>query len=130
MNEINKCSKPLLFLLLLSLALLLGALVAPHAANLNPQVTASWDGLAPDKHNRRGPPGYAMEMSERGVAAKMRFEQALKAVGLTPRDVRISGNLLPDPDRLPLTRRLLEGPLAAGQMIDSLLHPASGRAIL
>ena len=52
-----------------------------HAANLKPQVTASWDGLAPDKHNRRGPPGYAMEMSERVVAAKMRFEQALKAVG-------------------------------------------------
>ena len=52
-----------------------------HAANLNPQVTASWDGLAPDKQSRRGSPGFAMEMSERVVAAKMRFEQALKAVG-------------------------------------------------
>ncbi len=52
-----------------------------HAANLNPKVTASWDGLAAERHTRRGPPGFAMEMSERVLAAKLRFEAALKAVG-------------------------------------------------
>lgn len=52
-----------------------------HAAMLSPQVTASWDGLARQKRTRRGPPAFAMEMSERVVGAKQRFEAALRAVG-------------------------------------------------
>jgi hypothetical protein len=60
-----------------------------HAANLNPQVTASWDGLAAEKHQRRGPPAFAMEMSERVLAAKLRFDKALKAVGSEHADILI-----------------------------------------
>ncbi len=52
-----------------------------HGANLTPQVTASWDGLAAERHALRLPPGLAMEMSERVLAAKIRFEGAPWAVG-------------------------------------------------
>jgi hypothetical protein len=44
-------------------------------------VTASWDGLAAERHARRVPPGLALEMSERVLAVKMRFEGARWAVG-------------------------------------------------
>lgn len=52
-----------------------------QAAMLQPRVTASWDGRAREKRTRRGPPEFAMEASERVVAAKQRFEAALRAVG-------------------------------------------------
>ncbi len=61
-----------------------------HAAMLNPRVTASWTGEASDKRTRRGPPGFAMEMSDRVIGAKHRFEAALRAVG------REQANLLID----------------------------------
>ena len=61
-----------------------------HAALLNPRVTASWTGGASDKRQRRAPPGFAMELSERVIGAKQRFEAALRAVG------RDNANLLID----------------------------------
>lgn len=52
-----------------------------HAAMLNPRITASWTGEAPSKRQRRAPPGFAMDPSERVIGAKQRFDAALRAVG-------------------------------------------------
>lgn len=52
-----------------------------HAALLNPRVTASWSGTASSRRQRRGPPGHGIEMADYAIAAKQRFEAALKAVG-------------------------------------------------
>lgn len=52
-----------------------------HAALLNQRVTASWSGAAPSRRQRRGPPGFGTDISDRAIGAKQRFERALKAVG-------------------------------------------------
>ena len=52
-----------------------------HAAMLNQRVTASWSGTATSRRERRGPPGFGAEISDRVIGAKQRFERALKAVG-------------------------------------------------
>ncbi|MBU2531756.1 MAG: DNA replication protein [Alphaproteobacteria bacterium] len=61
-----------------------------HVAMLNPRVTASWSGQASSRRERRGPPGYAQNMPDRAIAARQRFESALRAVG------REQANLLID----------------------------------
>jgi hypothetical protein len=48
------------------------------------------------------------------------YPELLHALGLTLADLRISGDLIPDPDRLGLTRRLLDRPLSATRTIAPL----------
>jgi Domain of unknown function (DUF6456) len=52
-----------------------------HVAMLNPRITASWAGTASSKKQRRGAPGFGMEINDRALAARQRFEAALRAVG-------------------------------------------------
>lgn len=52
-----------------------------HAAMLNPKVIASWSAAAPSRRERRGPPGLGVDIPDRVIGAKQRFEAALKAVG-------------------------------------------------
>jgi hypothetical protein len=52
-----------------------------HAAMLNPRVTANWSGTPTSRNDRRGPPGFAMEIPDHVIGAKQRLESALRAVG-------------------------------------------------
>lgn len=45
-----------------------------------PHVTASWSGVFVDS-GRRSPAGYGVDMSDHVVAARLRVQRALKAVG-------------------------------------------------
>ncbi|MCZ6635681.1 MAG: hypothetical protein O7G87_19970 [bacterium] len=46
--------------------------------------------------------------------------EVLSAIGLTTADLSLRGDYLLDPDRLPITRALLESPLDARQIVDGL----------
>jgi hypothetical protein len=48
---------------------------------LSPRVTANWSELAPARRSRRSTPGAGVEMRDRVVAARQRFQRALDAVG-------------------------------------------------
>jgi hypothetical protein len=50
-------------------------------AQLVPRVTSNWSGTAPGQRMRRAAPGAGVEMSDRVVAARVRVERALAAVG-------------------------------------------------
>ncbi len=52
------------------------------------------------------------------------YTDALRAVGLTPRDLRIPGDLIPDPDRLSLAIALLDRPLLAAETVAPLIRLA------
>lgn len=50
-------------------------------AKLSPRVTASWSGVPADRSARRSAPGAGLELRDRVIAARQRFNRALKAVG-------------------------------------------------
>ena len=49
-------------------------------AQMQPRVTASWNGL-PDDRRRRGAPGHGLELRDAVIAAQQRVRRALRAVG-------------------------------------------------
>ena len=66
-------------------------------------------------------------------AADRVYREALHAIGLTPTDLTIRGDYQIDPDRLEITRRLLERPLSAADLVrdisEALGEPSSGAAL-
>jgi hypothetical protein len=47
-----------------------------HASMLNPRLTASWAGTTSSRKQRRGASGFGMEIRDRAISAKQRFQKA------------------------------------------------------
>lgn len=52
-----------------------------HVAQMTPRVTQSWDAVPATKSGRRSAPGVGVEMADHVLAARIRVERALSAVG-------------------------------------------------
>jgi hypothetical protein len=50
-------------------------------SGLTPRLTVNWDAIGPGSAGRRPSPGAGLELSDRVVAARQRFDRALSAVG-------------------------------------------------